>query len=81
MIKAKITKNGMINFPAEYRKKLNLQPGDEVGFLETPEGLIVVPVRDIISLTNPQELPIAKEIISEVHTERQQDRAHSEGDE
>ncbi len=80
MIKAKITKNGMINFPAEYRKKLNLQPGDEVGFLETPEGLIVVPVRDIISLTNPQELPIAKEIISEVHTERQQDRNHSEGD-
>ena len=80
MIKAKITKNGMINFPAEYRKKLNLQPGDEVGFLETPEGLIVVPVRDILSLTNPQELPIAKEIISEVHTERQQDRNHSEGD-
>ncbi len=80
MIKAKITKNGMINFPAEYRKKLNLQPGDEVGFLETPDGLIVVPVRDILSLTNPQELPIAKEIISEVHTERQQDRNHSEGD-
>ena len=80
MIKAKITKNGMINFPAEYRKKLNLQPGDEVGFLDTPEGLIVVPVRDIISLTNPQELPIAKEIISEVHTERQQDRNHSEDD-
>ncbi len=70
----------MINFPAEYRKKLNLKPGDEVGFLETPEGLIVVPVRDILSLTNPQELSIAKEIISEVHTERQQDRSHSEGD-
>jgi AbrB family looped-hinge helix DNA binding protein len=80
MIKAKITKNGMINFPAEYRKKLNLQPGDEVGFLETPEGLIVVPVRDILSLTNPQELPIAKEIISEVHAEREQDRNHSEDD-
>jgi AbrB family looped-hinge helix DNA binding protein len=80
MIKAKITKNGMINFPAEIRKKLNLQPGDEVGFLDTPEGLIVVPVRDIISLTNPQELHIAKEIISEVNTERQQDRNHSEGD-
>jgi len=80
MIKARITKNGMINFPAEYRKKLNLQPGDEVGFLETPEGLIVVPVRDILSLTNPQELSIAKEIISEVHTERRQDRNHSEGD-
>ncbi len=80
MIKAKITKNGMINFPSKYRKKLNLQPGDEVGFLETPEGLIVVPVRDILSLTNPQELPIAKEIISEVHTERQLDRNHSEGD-
>ncbi len=80
MIKAKITKNGMINFPAKYRKKLNLHPGDEVGFLETSEGLIVVPVRDILSLTNPQELTIAKEIISEVHTERQQDRNHSEGD-
>ncbi len=80
MIKAKITKNGMINFPAEYRKKLNLQPGDEVGFLETPEGLIVIPVRDILSLTNPQELPIAKEIILEVHAERQQDRNHPEDD-
>ena len=80
MIKAKITKNWMINFPSKFRKKLNLQPGDEVGFLETPEGLIVVPVRDILTLTNPRELHIAKEIISEVHIERQQDRNHSEGD-
>lgn len=79
MIKAKITKNGMINFPAEYRKKLNLQPGDEVGFLETPEGLIIIPVRDILSLSDPTELQIAKEIISELHEERNKDRNYSEG--
>ncbi len=78
MIKAKITKNGMINFPAEYRKRLNLRPGDEVGFLETPEGIIIVPVRSILELTDPNELKTAKEIIEEIHEERKSDREHSE---
>ncbi|NHJ03161.1 MAG: AbrB/MazE/SpoVT family DNA-binding domain-containing protein [Candidatus Heimdallarchaeota archaeon] len=78
MIKAKLTKNGMINFPAKYRKKLNLKPGDEVGFLETAEGIIIVPILDLFDLTDASELPVAKEIIAEIYEERQKERKQVE---
>lgn len=57
---------------------MNLKPGDEVGFLETSDGVIVVPIRNILDLSDPNELPIAKEIISEVHQERQETRKEFE---
>ncbi|MHA1971924.1 MAG: AbrB/MazE/SpoVT family DNA-binding domain-containing protein [Candidatus Hodarchaeales archaeon] len=78
MIKAKLNKNGMINFPAKYRKKLNLKPGDEIGFLETPEGIVIVPIFDILTLTNPKEMPLAKEIIAEIHEERRKESKKQE---
>ena len=73
MMKSRITKSGMINFPAALRKKMGLDSGDEVSFLETPEGVMIIPVRDLFDLTNPEELPVAIEIIAEVREERRKE--------
>lgn len=73
MISAKVTKNGMINLPVEVRKKLNISPGDEISFLESENGYIIIPIKNILDLTNPDELPIAKEIIEEIRKERQEE--------
>ena len=71
MIKSKLTKNGMINFPADLRKKWNLQPGDEISFIETEDGVLIVPVKDLFDLINSDERSLAKEIVEELHRERQ----------
>ncbi len=74
MVKAKLTSNGMINFPAKLRKKLGLKPGDEVSFLETEEGVLVVPVIDILDATNPDDYDKAVEIVKEIRRERDNEK-------
>ncbi|MHA1990822.1 MAG: AbrB/MazE/SpoVT family DNA-binding domain-containing protein [Candidatus Hodarchaeales archaeon] len=73
MIKAKITKNGMINIPAELRKKLKIKAGDTISFVETPEGMMIVPIKNIFELTDPKEYQIAKEIIREITKDRKEE--------
>lgn len=69
MMKSKITKNGLINFPAKLRKKLKLNVGDEITFVETDEGFLVVPLKNILEATNPDEMDKAIEIIKELKEE------------
>jgi AbrB family looped-hinge helix DNA binding protein len=38
-----LTSKGQVTIPAEIRKKLGLEPGDQVGFILDTEGLRVVP--------------------------------------
>jgi AbrB family looped-hinge helix DNA binding protein len=38
-----LTSKGQVTIPAELRKKLGLEPGDQVGFVLDTEGLRVVP--------------------------------------
>lgn len=71
MIKAKITKNGMINIPAELRKKLDIKAGDSVSFIETPEGIMIVPIKNILDLANPKEYDLAMETIKEIRNDRE----------
>ncbi|OLS16798.1 MAG: hypothetical protein HeimC3_35450 [Candidatus Heimdallarchaeota archaeon LC_3] len=71
MIKAKITKNGMINIPAELRKKLDIKAGDSVSFIETPDGIMIVPIKNILDLTNPKEYDLAMETIKEIRNDRE----------
>jgi len=40
---SRITSKGQVTIPAELRKKLGLEPGDQVGFVLDTEGLRVVP--------------------------------------
>lgn len=74
MLKSKLSKNGMITLPAEIKKTLNIKPGDEVSFIKTDEGYIIVPLVDIFDLVNPNEMEKAKEIIQELRNERKKEK-------
>ena len=63
----------MINLPSEIRKNLELSIGDEISFIKTESGYIIVPVKNLFDLTNPEEMGIAKEIIEEIREERRRD--------
>ncbi len=69
MTNATLTKNGMINLPIEIRKKFNLKPGDKISFVDTGEGIFVVPVKTLFDLINPDEkentIAMVKELIAE----------------
>ncbi|MCE7733265.1 MAG: AbrB/MazE/SpoVT family DNA-binding domain-containing protein [Candidatus Heimdallarchaeota archaeon] len=70
MVKAKLSSNGMINFPAKLRKKLDLKPGDEVSFVESAEGILIVPIKNILDATNSDNYDIAVEMVKEIRQER-----------
>lgn len=74
MVKAKLTSNGMINFPAKLRKKIGLKPGDEVSFIETDDGILIVPVLNILEATNPDHYEKTVEMIKQLREERNNEK-------
>ncbi|MEM2480330.1 MAG: AbrB/MazE/SpoVT family DNA-binding domain-containing protein, partial [Candidatus Bathyarchaeia archaeon] len=39
-----ITEKGTVTIPAEIRRKYNLRKGSRVEFVETDEGILIIPV-------------------------------------
>ncbi len=76
MTTATLTKNGMINLPIEIRKKFNLKPGDKINFVDTGDGIFVVPVKTLFDLINSDEkdrtVAMVKELIREHKIEAEQ---------
>ncbi len=70
MIKAKLSKNGMITLPAKIRERLGIQVGDEVGFIELSVGFQIVPVMKMSQLTNSEHFDSTKELIEEMRIDR-----------
>ncbi len=71
----KLTSGGMITLPARIRQKYKLTPGDSVAIIESPDGLLIVPVVPLEDLANPKEASIAAEICHELiedHRKEQQ---------
>ena len=62
---------------SSFTKFLNLEIGDSVSFLETDEGIIIFPIKNILDATNPDELNIAIKIIKELKIEH---RAEAENE-
>lgn len=74
MISSKIAKNGTINFPVSIRKKLGVSIGDSVSFIITDDEVIIVPVRILEDLSNPDNYEKAVEIIEEITEEHRRER-------
>lgn len=74
MVKAKLTSNGMINFPAKLRKKMDLKPGDEVSFIESAEGILIVPIKNILDATRPENYDTAVEMLKDIRQERKNEK-------
>lgn len=73
MANSKLTSNGMINFPAKLRKKLGLIPGDEISFVETEYGILLIPPKSILNAPNPDNYDIAVKMAKEVRKERNEE--------
>ncbi len=72
MATAKLTRNGMINFPAKLRKKLGLVPGDEISFIESNEGILIVPLK-LLEATDPNNYNTAVMMAKEIRKERNEE--------
>ncbi len=44
-----VKENGSVELPEWFRRKYNIQPGDEVGFLETEAGLLIAPRVELVN--------------------------------
>jgi AbrB family looped-hinge helix DNA binding protein len=67
-----ITEKGKITIPAEIRKKYKLRKGSRVRFVETEEGILIVPIIPFEELFGIDK--DAKEIIFEMIRELQEER-------
>ena len=73
MSNSKLTSNGMINFPAKLRKKLGLVPGDEISLIETEHGILIIPLKSILSAPNSDNYDIAVKMANEIRKERDEE--------
>lgn len=69
MATATFTKNGMIHLPKEIQKKFDLIPGDKISFIDTGEGVVIVPIKNLFDLVDPKEKSIANEVAQELKLE------------
>jgi AbrB family looped-hinge helix DNA binding protein len=75
-----ITEKGTVTIPAEVRKKYKLRKGSRVKFIETDEGILLVPVIPLEELfgTDKNVKKIVHQMIKELQEERRRE-ASEEG--
>ena len=73
-MKSKLAKNGMINLPAKIKKELEIEVGDEVSFIKTDEGYLLIPIKDPLDLIRPNEKEIAIRAIKDLKKDHLQER-------
>ena len=69
-----LTTSGMITLPAEIRQRYGLQPGDKVAIVDSPEGLLLVPVLPMERLQDVSEKSIAARACRKLEEERRAER-------
>ena len=67
-----VTAKGTVTIPAKFRKKYNLRKGSRVTFVETDEGILLVPVIPLEELFGADKnvKKIVYRMIKELHEER-----------
>ncbi len=73
-MKSKLAKNGMINLPAKIKKEFEIEIGDEVSFIKTDEGYLLIPIKDPLDLIRPNEKEIAIRAIKDLKKDHLQER-------
>ncbi len=72
-----ITERGQVSIPAALRKKFKLEPGTGVAWMETTEGIFLIPVpKDPIA--NFRGKAKGKGLLEELLKERREDRLKEE---
>ncbi len=75
MATATLTKNGMINLPIEIRKKLKLKSGDKITFIDTDDGILILPLLKLSDLVDPKNKEITIQMVKELTAEHKLDAA------
>jgi len=70
----KLTSGGMITLPAKLREKYHLSPGDSVAIVESPDGLLIIPVMPLEKLVNADEASVSAAICRELIEEHRKEQ-------
>ncbi|MEM0314241.1 MAG: AbrB/MazE/SpoVT family DNA-binding domain-containing protein [Candidatus Bathyarchaeia archaeon] len=72
-----VTEKGTVTIPAEVRRRYNLRKGSRVEFVETDEGILIVPVVPLEELYGVDGKIREKVygIVKELHEERRKEAA------
>ena len=73
-MKSKLAKNGMINLPAKIKKELGISIGDEISFIKTDDGYLLIPIKDPLDLIRPDEKDIAIQAIKDLKKDHHEER-------
>ncbi len=70
-----MTEKGTITIPVGVRRKLGLAKGSQVEFVETDEGILIVPVVPLEALkgVDRAKTTLVREMIHEIQEERSRD--------
>ncbi len=70
-----ITEKGTVSIPSRIRKKYGLQKGAKVEFMDTEEGILIVPVAPLEDLfgADKSRKKLVKEMVHEIHEGRRRE--------
>ncbi len=70
-----ITERGTVSIPAQMRKKYGLEKGSKVGFMDTEEGIMMVPVVPMEHLfgADKSRKKLVREMVREIYEERRRE--------
>jgi AbrB family looped-hinge helix DNA binding protein len=74
-----ITEKGTVSIPSRIRKKYDLQKGAKVEFIDTGEGILVVPIIPIEDLfgVDKSRKKLVYEMVREIHDERRREASEN----
>ncbi len=73
-MQTRLSKNGMITLPAKIRKENNIEVGDEISFIKSEDGWILIPVKNPLDLIRDDEMELALKAISSLKQDHLEER-------
>ncbi len=70
MVFGKISSKGTVVIPSKLRQKYNIKAGNEVEFIDTEEGIIIVPVVPIENLVDKKYMKKTIELVKRLEQDR-----------
>jgi len=70
-----ITEKGTVSIPSDIRNKYGLRKGSKVEFIDTEEGIVIVPVVPIQTLfgADKSRKKLVRDMVREIHAERRRE--------
>jgi AbrB family looped-hinge helix DNA binding protein len=70
-----ITEKGTVSIPSDIRNKYGLRKGAKVEFIDTEEGIVIVPVTSMRALfgADKSRKKLVRDMVREIHEERRRE--------